>query len=233
MNNISISSLFSQGWSDFKQHWKVALGSFIILAIIQIVLSSFGYQIDPVTGEESGSRLMTLVGTLASVFLTIGITKLYIALSRDEEASIKDMFTSTNASTFVNYLVASILYGIMVFIGFLFIIIPGIILVCVFYPYYYYIIDKGAGILESFSLAKDATKGHRMTIFVTILAIALLNIVGLLALVIGLLVTLPLSMLIGVRLYRALLHEDSESRPLVEEEEIIEVESIEEGDTTQ
>jgi hypothetical protein len=51
----------------------------------------------------------------------------------------------------------------MVGVGFVLLIVPGVILALMFWPYAYVIIDRNAGIMESFEIAQAITKGNRLT----------------------------------------------------------------------
>lgn len=218
--NISISELYGRGWRTFKAKWPHALSAIIILIGIQSIFSYFGYQYDPETSVESGSILVTIVGMAVSIIFSIGVTDYFLSLSRGEDASIEQLYKAVTVKKFFSYLFAAILFGAMIVAGMILFIIPGIIVMMVFYPYYYFVVDKDVDAIESLRMARDVTKGNRWKIFFLVLTLIALNLLGLLILLVGLLVTIPLSMLIGVELYRALIGEvptqDDES-PEVEE----------------
>ena len=56
--------------------------------------------------------------------------------------------------------VAGILYGLMMIIGGMFCMIPGVIIAFVFALFIYPIIDRNQGILASFGLSRQITSGN-------------------------------------------------------------------------
>lgn len=93
-------------------------------------------------------------------------------------------------------------------IGMVLLIVPGIILALMFMLYSYFIVDKGAGAIQSIKMSVKATAGHRWQLFGFALVCVLVNIVGALLLGVGLLVTIPTTMLAGVYIYRKLVQPD-------------------------
>jgi hypothetical protein len=68
----------------------------------------------------------------------------------------------------------------------------------------YLIIDRGAGVLESLRVSMRLTAGRASTVFLVYLAQLTINLAGLLAFNVGLLLTLPMTSLLSAVTYRAL-----------------------------
>jgi uncharacterized membrane protein len=101
------------------------------------------------------------------------------------------------------FLGASILFSVMVGLGFVFLIIPGVILAVVF-AFWPYPIAEGAGPINALKFSRVITKGHRWQIFFFFLVLFLVNVLGFIVLVVGLLVSIPVSALAVAHAYRAL-----------------------------
>jgi len=114
-----------------------------------MIFNSFGYNTDPVTQVATGSLWVTGVGMVVSLILGIGTINIFLGLSRGEDKHIKELVTTVTFKKFFVYLIASILYGVMMFVGLILLIIPGLIVVSIFLPYVYFIVDKDAGIIDS------------------------------------------------------------------------------------
>ena len=80
----------------------------------------------------------------------------------------------------------------------------SILLYLKFMFFSYYIVDKNSDIIESLKLSNEVTKGEKMSLFLLSLILGLVNIAGALALGIGLLITIPLTMLAMAAAYRRL-----------------------------
>jgi len=74
-------------------------------------------------------------------------------------------------------------------------IIPGIFVAMIFYPYVYTLVDEDAPGIECLSRARAASKDNLGAIFVLFIAAIGINVLGVLALCVGLVVTAPLTAL--------------------------------------
>ena len=79
-NSLSISKLFGDSWALFKQHWKFAILVTAIVMVVQLILSSFGYSVDPVSQVATGSLLVTGIGALVSLILGIGMIDIFLGI---------------------------------------------------------------------------------------------------------------------------------------------------------
>ena len=86
----------------------------------------------------------------------------------------------------------SILYGLAVLLGLVLLIVPRIIISLILWPYYYYIVDNQCPALESFRRAIEVGKINKSNSFALSLLSLGIILLGLLALVIGVVVALPL-----------------------------------------
>lgn len=161
---FSISDIFSESWALFKTHWKFMVIATFIVMVVQGIFDFFGYDVDA-TGAASGSIPMSIIGGIVSIILGIGLIAVTLKLVRGEQADYKDLFTSSSFRMFFVYLGASILYSIMIVVGLILLIVPGIIVMVMFMPFVYLVVDKEMGVIDSLKEAKRITKGHLVDIF--------------------------------------------------------------------
>ncbi|MDP2837748.1 MAG: DUF975 family protein, partial [Candidatus Moranbacteria bacterium] len=188
------------GWEQFKAHalflWAV-LGSLILAAV---AFDSLGKATEDVVA-------LSLIINLASLFVTvtmeIGLLRLSLDLAQSGvEGKLSTLFSKYHL--FFRYLGATILYSLMVVVGLVLFIVPGIYFAVKYQFFSYLIVDKDLGLLDALKKSGELTEGVRWHLFVFLLAIIGINILGVLALGIGLLVTLPLSAMAYVYAYREL-----------------------------
>jgi uncharacterized membrane protein len=142
------------------------------------------------------------------MFVEIGLVTFALkAHDSVESVKINDLW---NPKPFWFYLAGQILVGLVVILGFILLIVPGIILALGLLFSSYLIIDKGKGPIEAMKESWRITKGHKWQLLLFVLALAGLNILGFLLLLVGLLVTVPVTMLAMVHVYRKLEHAASE-----------------------
>ena len=106
-------------------------------------------------------------------------------------------------ATVLKYLAASILLAIVVGVGLLLLIVPGIILGLMFMFTTFIVIDRGRGPIEAMR-QPPFTRGFKWQLLGLGLLLALINLGGLLALGVGLLVTVPVTLLAFAYAYRVL-----------------------------
>ena len=203
---IGLEPIFNFAW----QIWKVNLGLLVGVTVI-IMAASYavslvfsGIQFGLIQNDQpEAAQFVNIIGSLVSqivqIFLGIGQVQIALKLARGQGANFSDLFNG--GSLFLPVLAVSILSGIMYFVGFLALIVPGIILALMFWPNYYLVVDQKAGIIESFSVAMRVTQGNWGTAFVLGLLSFCIVVLGCMALCIGVLFAAPLVTMIWATAY--------------------------------
>lgn len=104
-------------------------------------------------------------------------------------------------------MVGSIIYGVIVSLGLILLIIPGIVWAIKFQFFDYLIIDKGLGPIDALEKSSEITRGVKLDLLTFGILIWIINLLGLLCLVVGLFVTIPITVVAKAFVYRKLLHE--------------------------
>ncbi len=201
MHKFSIKEAVKLGFKVAKKNILFFLGIFVIT----IFISSIGNSLQ--SNLEEQMLLFTLVSLIfwvISIILDMGILRINLKFIDSKKPKYKDLFV-LNWKAILNYILSSILVGLIVLIGFILLIVPGIILAIRLQYSGYLIVDKNLGAIEAIKKSWKITKGNAWHLFAFSLAIIGINIIGLLALVIGLLVTVPLSMVASAFVFRKLL----------------------------
>jgi len=190
-NRFSIKEAISFGWASVNENLlffiSVSLGVIILILGLDVLANNF---------KETNPLLETLfnvLGTIVNVVLTLGFTKLSLLAYKGDKPHISIIFSQTKY--FFRYFFASILYGIITLLGLALLVVPGIIWGVRFRFFGYAIVDKDTGIINSLKESYRLTKGLTWKIFVFSLAIFGINILGLIAAGVGLLVTIPISII--------------------------------------
>ena len=104
---------------------------------------------------------------------------------------VGDLFKGFNF--FVPSLVASLLISIFTTIGFVFCIIPGIVVSAMFMFTYLFILDKRMDFWPAMQASHEIVKRNYVGFSLFIVATMLLNFVGILCLLVGILITIPIT----------------------------------------
>lgn len=184
---------YSQAWSLLVQN-KNGVLTVSALVIVGLLLGFFA--------EMSENELLTTVGGVVQVFLTWLATWGYLQVTR----GVKSYSLMTKAQDFIGflkYIAVSLIIFAMVVIGLILLVVPGIYLALKYGFAPMFIIDKGVGISESLRLSAEMMKDRKFSLLVWCVLYAVINFVGLLLLGLGVLVTVPLTMLASVVLYNS------------------------------
>ena len=198
---FSISEAIHFGWNTMKSN----LGFFIGLLILVFLFSSL-FSIIAAKATEANIFLgiiFYIADFSLSIIISIGLVKIALRFCDNEKGRFADLFSQY--PLFPQYLVGSILYGLIVFAGTILLIIPGIIWGIQFCFYDYFIVDKGLGPIEALKRSSAITKGVKWDLFLFFLILSGINLLGALCLLIGLFVTIPTTMVALAFVYRKLM----------------------------
>ena len=133
---VAVGSSYGNGWRQLWKHFLVLLLIGIIFVLISSVSSVFSI------GQGTGGAGAAVLGILSwaySILLTYpigyGVSFAYLKAARDDPLEVKDMFEVFH--NYWNAVLANLLVGVIVVIGFVLLIVPGIIFACklAFTPY--------------------------------------------------------------------------------------------------
>jgi uncharacterized membrane protein len=146
------------------------------------VMRSFQYQ-------QTGGPVAAILGNVFSIFLSLGLMRIGLNFSSGKQVSLGQLFGE--GRKLFTAIVASILFGLMIIVGLLLLIVPGIYLMLRYGQYMGAIVDKNMGILDSLSYSSSITTNNRLNLFLLVLLSIAIVIAGFLALVVGLIFAYP------------------------------------------
>lgn len=200
MEKLSVKESLSFGWATFKKRPWIFVGSFAIGVMIQLVTNG----IENMVPEGAGilGFVAFVVSLAITLLFTLGMLSFLLKAHEDvQSVSIKDLW---HPQHYLRFLGTSALLWIVIFLGLILLIVPGIIASLVFAFATYAVADRGLGPVEAFKESARITKGNRGKLFLLSLAMIGINVLGFLALIIGLAVTVPVTALAFAHAYRTL-----------------------------
>ena len=112
----------------------------------------------------TSNPIASIITSFVSIFLSLGMTSYFMKIARGEEPELKELFSK--ASILPKAFVTAILVGILVFLGTLALVIPGIILAFGYAMVnYIYIDNPEIGITEVMKKSREIMKGHKWQYF--------------------------------------------------------------------
>jgi len=216
MPAFSIGDCIQFGWETFKKRPGMLIGAFLLTIIIPSIPGLFFPAPEVVQGAPpppptAAHALASLLSAVLSIFATLGATTFSLR-ANDDVAGVK-LADLWNPQPFWRFLGAELLTGFIIFIGFVLLIVPGIIAAVGLGFAPYFVIDRNRGPIDALNESWQLTKGYKGQLFLFGLALIGINLLGLVALVVGLLVSIPVTWLAIAHAYRTL---QSLPRPLTE-----------------
>lgn len=202
MKKFSIGEALSFGWRTMKVNFWFFAGLLLVTAVLMVVLPGL---IDGFKQQQEFTLKAAAVGLAQAIIgtvISIGFIKIALLFVDGQKPGFGDLFSHGNL--FINYLVSHILYSLIVMAGMVLLVVPGIIWAIKYRFYDYFVVDKGMNPVEALKHSARVTAGAKWQLFWFGLCLVLINVVGALVFVVGLLATIPTSMLATAFVYRKL-----------------------------
>ena len=149
------------------------------------------------------SMIFHLGSLIVTVFCAIFSIKIGLRLYDNDKIGSYD-FLAFNASTFFKFLLAYLLYLIMLSIGFILLVVPGIYLAIKYQYAQYLIIDKDMDVIEAFKESGRITQGHKWNLLAFALLLLAVFVIGVLVFIVGILVAIPVMVIAAAYVYKKL-----------------------------
>ena len=198
-DTIDQGDFFKFGWLKTKKFIGYFCCLFLVIFAMNAALSFFKGSL----GASSGGQfLYDALSFFIDIIVGLGMTRVVIEICDEHTPDMSAFFF--NFRFFLNYAAGSILFMLMITLGFILLIIPGIICFLKFQFFAYFIIDKNAGPFEAFKMSSRITKGIKMRLLAFLILAGGINILGGLALGIGLIASIPTTLIAHAAIYRKL-----------------------------
>ncbi len=206
MNTFSIKESLAFGWRTFKlRPWFFVSVSLMVL-VVSMLSGFLQGVITDLSGQTIGSIASLAISLAVNTFISMGVIALY--LKAHDGVGAARLAHLWHPAPFWRYLSTILLLAIGTLIGLILLIIPGIIfaLACGFARVI--VIDRELSPVHALKESARMTKGKRLHILLFVLSITAINFLGALALLVGLFVTMPVSVLATMHVYRSLAREN-------------------------
>jgi len=203
MKTFSIKEVLAAGWKAFRENLSVFI-TFGVAMLAIWFLEQVGLGIAKGAGgmKPAISALVTLAARIGQVWLQVGLFRMALKLV-DGEAVTTDDFLKAHGD-FLTYLLASVLYGLIVGVGMILMVVPGIYWAVRFGVYGFAAVDQHVDPVAALRRSAVLTDGVKWEVFLFGLAVIGVNIVGAMALGIGLFASIPVTTVAGAKVYRIL-----------------------------
>ncbi len=200
--SFSVSDAISYGWKASTRNISFFAVMLLIVIAAGLVPSLIAGLIENSDKTSMIAFVVRLVGWGLQITVSIGIINVTLRLYDKKKSTNSDLFQHFHLV--IPYFLASIIYGLIVLVGLILLVIPGIIWSIKFQYFSYFMVDRGMGPIDALKASSELTNGYKWQLFVLKFLIGIINIMGLLCLIVGLFVTAPLGMMAEAYAYRKL-----------------------------
>jgi uncharacterized membrane protein len=151
---------------------------------------------------SAGGALLGLGVQVFQIALMLLLTRMAMKLYDGEPVDLA--VPGPLLERFGAYLLTSFLLGLLLSIGFALLIVPGVLLGLAFGFAPFFTADGQNDPVEAFRASSRLTRGARGQLFTLVLLLVGVNLLGLLALGVGVMVTMPMSVVSAVYAFRHL-----------------------------
>lgn len=202
MSNFSPTQVVGDSWAIFKNKWLTVYAVLILAMVVEGVLSGL------IQAVQDMALLLLVLGLLGIVIRLVSQMSVSLAMlqiMRGQSPSFEDTVQPmAKGKRMIDYFLASLMVGLVVIVGLIFLIIPGLYLAIKYMFVPLRILDEGVPVSQAFEDSATMTKDVKFDVVVLWFLVVLMNLAGLLALGIGLLITIPVSSLVVASAYQQL-----------------------------
>lgn len=193
--DLRVSHVFGRAWELYRANLGLVVGTSFVFILLALILSG---------GDTWG--LTPAVGNILWLVvagpLTVGLYSVLLRVVRGEEVRIASLFDGFQH--FGRAFGVYVLNLVVVLVGFLLLIIPGIIMSVGLFPAMFLVWDERRPVVETLQRAWDLTRGHKFELFILGIVASIVAILGVVLLVVGFFFTAAFALLAGAVAYEEL-----------------------------
>lgn len=227
MENQNYRTLTPSAGGSFSYSWSKIFGKAFLYLFVAVIIAgildgpaaSVNWKMDD--GDFGWPMLFIFPAIIFGLAYSIlfvpvidyGLQYLYLKAMRDEEADLKLLFEGFRTK-YLNIILANLIVTALVIMGFVMLIIPGIIIACRLAFVSYLVMDKNLDPMKAVEKSWQMTRGHGWTIFFMAIISFFLVILGLLALIVGIFIAIMWIHAAFAALYQSVLNSNDDDNPI-------------------
>ena len=214
MSSFSREKVLLSAWKIVRGNLSFFVGFMLFVTLINIAPELIIRKYDDVLADNKNLSIF-VQGILFIIQLIVGYLIVKIPLLTIEGKEINKENILSSSRTFYNYTIGSAIYGIGIILlimimnsigqAGIIVVFPLIFLILKFQFVNFIIIDKKINVLSAFRISNEITKDELTELFLFIILMFLLNLLGAFVFLIGLLITLPISIVAIALIYTELI----------------------------
>lgn len=206
---LSIGDVLSEAWQRTKGAKGTVIVAIVVYLVVYAVLLGLAAAISAMISPSIGAVMQLAAGL---VLAPMGAGLFMIGLKRAVDAPISFQLMFNYFAYLLPLIGAAILIYVLVLIGFLLLILPGIYLMVAYYMAIPLIVEKHMGVWQAMELSRKAITKRWFTVFGLGIVLGLLNMIAAIPMGIGLIWTIPMSLIAYGIVYRNMFGVETETQ---------------------
>ena len=199
---INIKEALTVGWQSWKRNFLFFIGVMVLVYLIPAI----PVLIQGLVGGFIVELFLLGTALILRRLIWLGLIKIALLVSANQPARLGYLFNQS--AKLIKFAVANLIVSLITIVGYLLLIVPGVIWALKYQLVPFLIADKGLGPIAALRQSARLTQGAKLQLFYLLLATTLINFVGALALGLGLFITVPLTIVAQAHVYRQLLAQE-------------------------
>jgi len=221
MSKFSREKIFIEAWRIVKDNLSFFIGFTLFVSLVNltpnIILNKYNLDLKD---RQDLSFMIELISFVVQLIIGYLIVKISLLIVDGKEVNKDNLLPSSNI--FFNYTIGTAVYGTIILLllmvmgktgnAGLIMFVPLILVFLKFQFVNYIIVDKKTTVISAFKISNEITKDDILELFLFILSLFMLNLLGALVFLVGLLLTIPISIISITLVYRELIKKVSFER---------------------
>lgn len=198
-HGLPLAEAVQFGWRTVREYPVFTVGTHLVSLGVPMIIQWGG---DVALDGNGPEFAIELISFAVSATFTLGLAKIYLRFRDGEIPVFENLFDGL--TQIHKYIGAWIVSLVAVLMGLCLLVVPGIIILIRLWFVGFAIVDTRSGPLEAIQQSWEISRRHTTDLFALFFILAGLNLLGLVCLGIGVLVTVPISGLALAHIYRTL-----------------------------
>lgn len=173
---------------------------FVVVVALSAIDVAMGWKSPIESSRDQGSVFNQLAMQVISIFISLGATRFGLNLVSGRPVGVAQIFGE--GDRLLRGIGVWLLLSLMIVVGMLFFIVPGIWLALKYGQAMTALVDRNCGVIEAFKYSGKITEGHKAKLMLLGSAVLGIILAGLLAFVVGVVFAYPVAGLAWVLGYR-------------------------------
>jgi hypothetical protein len=198
--DFGVGEAIGFGWEAWKRHTGLLIAAAAVVFLVQAVPQAVSDRLRE--GQPAAAAFVSVAGWLASQFVSLGFLAVALRVCDGRIAELGGLFRQRDR--FLPFVLGSLLYGLLCLAGLALLVVPGIYVAVTFGFYGFSLADGADRTRDAMRQSAALTRGRKWGLLWLWAALLGINFLGALPCGLGLLATIPVSLVALAYAFRRL-----------------------------